>query len=48
MHWVFIAMHGLSLIMVGQDYALVAMHRLLTAGASLLLQSTGCGVRRLQ
>ena len=53
MHWVFVAMHGLSLIMVSEGYPLVAVCRLSLQGllsccraqASVVqLQLAGCGM----
>ena len=39
--WVFVAARGLSVVAVNRGYSLVAVHGLLTAGASLV------GVHRL-
>ena len=36
--WAFAAMCGLSLVAASRGYALVAVHRLLVAGASLLAE----------
>ena len=39
LHWVFVAAHGLSLVMAGGDsYCLVAMHGLLIAEAFLVVE----------
>ena len=38
LYWVFMAAHGLSLVMESGDYSLVAVHRLLIAVASLVVE----------
>ena len=38
LYWVFMAAHGLSLDMESGDYSLVAVHRLLIAVASLVVE----------
>ena len=34
LHWVFIAVHGLSLVAVSEGYSLIAVHGLLIVAAS--------------
>ena len=36
LHWVFVAVCRHSLVVVNEDYSLIAMHRLLSAMASLV------------
>jgi len=38
LHWVFVALHGLSLAAVSGDYSLAVVHRLLIAVASLVAE----------
>ena len=38
LHWVFIAAHGLSLVMMSRGYSLVAVRGLLIAVASLVME----------
>ena len=38
LHWVFVAAHGPSLVVVSEGYSLVVEHRLFTVEASLVAE----------